>query len=219
MASANSLDWIREHLRHVGDEVLEVGSRRYKDHAFLDLKGFFTAARPSVRVTGCDLLPGDNVDVVVDLTGTPRQVTRALGGRRFDTVLCVSVLEHIPNVFAAAARIESLLRPGGTLFVSVPFVFRYHGYPGDFWRFTPEAVVHLFPQVDFRGLSHSCVSSLEEGDWMSLRGLNVQKLNRFLFRPREREEKQARKQAKAAGEAVPAYSLAPAMVNLLGWRT
>ncbi len=218
MASANSLDWIREHLRHVGDEVLEVGSRRYKDHAFLDLKGFFAEHKPAARVTGCDLQAGDNVDVVVDLTHPPRQVARALGGRRFDTVLCVSVLEHIPNVFAAAASIEALLRPGGALFVSVPFVFRYHGYPGDFWRFTPEAVVHLFPQVDFRDLSHSCVASLEEGDWMSLRGLNVQKLNRFLFRPREREEKQARKQAKAAGEPVPAYSLAPAMVNLLGWR-
>lgn len=218
MASPNSLGWIREHLRHVGDEALEVGSRRYKDHAFLDLKGFFAAEKPTVRLAGCDLLAGDNVDVVVDLTDTPQAVAQALGGRRFDTVLCVSVLEHIPNVFAAAASIEALLRPGGTLFVSVPFVFRYHGYPGDFWRFTPEAVVHLFPQVDFRGLSHSCVSSMEEGDWMSLSGLNVQKLNRFLFRPREREDKQERKRAKAAGEAVPAYSLAPAMLNLLGWR-
>ena len=92
MASANSLDWIREHLRHVGDEVLEVGSRRYKDHAFLDLKGFFASARPSVRVTGCDLLPGDNVDVVVDLTGGPREVARALGGRRFDVVLVTNYL-------------------------------------------------------------------------------------------------------------------------------
>ncbi len=218
MASANSLGWIREHLRHVGGQVLELGSRRYKDHAFLDLRSFFAAEKPAVSLTGCDLLPGDNVDVVVDLTGAPRRVARALGGRRFDTVLCVSVLEHIPDVFAAAASIQALLRPGGTLFVSVPFVFRYHGYPGDFWRFTPEAVVHLFPHVDFRGMSHSCVTSLEEGDRMSLRGLNVQKLNRFLFRPREREIKQARKQAKAAGEAVPAYSLAPAMVNLLGWR-
>ncbi len=218
MASVNGLDWIREHLRYARGEALEVGSRRYKDHAFLDLRGFFARERPQVRLTGCDLSPGDNVDVVVDLAAAPARVQGAFGGRAFDTVFCISVLEHVPAVFAAAANIERLLRPGGALYLSVPFVFRHHGYPDDFWRFTPAAVTHLFPGIDFRGLRHSCVTTLEEGDCMSLAGLRMEKLNRFLFRPRAREDRLERKRAKAAGEAVPAYSLAPALINMLGFR-
>ncbi len=218
MASSNTLAWIHEHRRHARGEALEVGARRYKDHAFLDLRGAFAGAPPVLRLTGCDLAPGDNVDVVVDLSAPPAQVAAAFGGATFDTLFCISVLEHVAGVFAAAANLERLLRPGGALFLSVPFVFRHHGYPDDFWRFTPGAVAHLFPGIDFRGLRHSCVASLEEGDRMSLAGSRVDKLNRFVFRPRALDDKVARKRAKSAGEPVPAYALAPALLHMLGFR-
>lgn len=218
MASTNTLEWIREHRRHARGEALEVGSRRYKDHAFLDLRGVFCGESSPLRLTGCDLAAGENVDVVVDLAAPPAQVATAFRGRVFDTIFCISVLEHVAAVFAAAANLERLLRPGGALFVSVPFVFRHHGYPDDYWRFTPGAVVHLFPGIDFRGLRHSCVASLEAGDCMSLAGSRQDKLNRFLFRPRGRDEKLARKRAKSEGGAVPAYSLAPAMIHMLGFK-
>ncbi len=218
MASVNTLDWIGEHLPHVGSDVLEVGSKKYKEHAFLDLKAFLGERKQGVQVLGCDLSAGENVDVEVDLTAPREQVLAAFGGKTFDTVFCVSVLEHVPNVFAAAQNIQHLLRPGGALFVSVPFVFRYHGYPGDLWRFTPEAVLHLFPDVDFRDMEFSTVTTMEQGDAMPLRGTGVEKLNRFLFRPKGREEKIERKRAKAAGEDVDPYSLAPAMINMLGLR-
>lgn len=217
MASTNTLEWIQEHIAAVGCDVLEIGSKKYKEHAFLDLKGFLRNQK-EIEFVGCDLAGGENVDVMVDLTARREDVSRAFGGKKFDTVFCVSVLEHVPNVFAAAHNIQELMLPGAALFLSVPFVFRYHGYPGDLWRFTPEAVQYLFPEVDFRGLKHSTISTLEQGDWMSLEGENVQKMNRFLFRPKGREAQLERKRAKAAGEAVEAYSLAPSMVNMLGFR-
>lgn len=218
MASINTPEWIGENLEHVGIEVLEVGSKKYKEHAFLDLKKFLGERVDGVQVVGCDLSSGDNVDVVVDLTASAQQVSDAFGGRTFDTVFCISVLEHVPNVFAAAQNIERLLRTGGALFVSVPFVFRYHGYPGDLWRFTPEAVTHLFPGIDFRELEHSNISTLDQGDALPLAGEGMEKMNRFLFRPKSREEILERKRAKAAGETVPSYSLAPSMINMLGFR-
>lgn len=217
MASINTLEWIRKHIAAVGHDALEIGSKKYKDHAFLDLKGFL-GEHKGIQLLGCDLASGENVDVVVDLTASREDVGRAFGGRKFDTIFCVSVLEHVPNVFAAAQNIQALMLPGAALFLSVPFVFRYHGYPGDLWRFTPEAVQYLFPELDFRDLKHSTISTLEEGDWMSLAGDNVQKMNRFLFRPKDREARIERKQAKAAGEPVEAYSLAPSMINMLGFR-
>lgn len=218
MASINVTDWIEENLKHVGATALEVGSRRYKDHSFLDLRKLLEKNTRDVSIVGCDLTAGDNVDIVVDLTLPMEDVGKAMAYKKFDTIFCVSVLEHIPNVFSASKNITSLLNPGGAIYISVPFVFRYHGYPGDLWRFTPEAVKCLFSEIDFKDFQNSSVSTLEQGDCMPLSGGNIKKLNRFIFRPKSREEKVERKRAKLAGEDIPAYSLAPCMINMLGFK-
>jgi predicted TPR repeat methyltransferase len=43
-------------------------------------------------------------------------------GSPFDVVVCADVLEHLPRPEELLARIRSWLRPGGTLFVSLPNV-------------------------------------------------------------------------------------------------
>lgn len=214
----NVIEWIAEHADKIGTHALEIGSKKYKEHAFLDLKRTLSERGCETEILGCDISAGENVDIVVDLTSSEEDIHKKFDGKFFETAFCISVLEHIPDVFSAARNIEKLLVPGGTLFVSVPFVFRYHGYPGDLWRFTPEAIVHLFPGIDFCELAYSNISTMEPGDIMSLAGPKVQQMNRFVFRPKSREDKIERKRAKAAGEIVPAYSLAPSMINMLGFR-
>lgn len=218
MASENVAEWIANNIGHAGDEILELGSKRYKDHAYLNLRDLLSSAGKKAKLTGCDIAEGENVDVVLDLTASFDEIYSALGGRSFDTIFCISLLEHIPDVFGASRNVERLLRTGGAIYISVPFVFRYHGYPGDLWRFTPEAICFLFPSVDFRGYKYSCVSTLEERDTLSLSKRNMEKMNRFLFRPKSREEKLDRKRIKLEGGVVPAYSLAPAMINMIGFK-
>lgn len=218
MASVNVTEWIQKNIEHVGNSAIEVGSKRYKEHAYLDLRELLVEKKPTTSLIGCDLSPGNNVDVVLDLTAPLKTIQSVLPRKTFDTIFCISVLEHIPNVFKACENMNSLLNPGGSVFISVPFVFRYHGYPGDLWRFTPEAIKFLFPEVDFADYKYSSISTLDQDDQMSLKGSNIEKMNRFLFRPKSREEKIKRKQAKLAGKAVESYSLAPAMINMLGFK-
>jgi SAM-dependent methyltransferase len=218
MASINIIEWINKYAKHIGSDVLEVGAKKYKEHAYLGLREFLAKKRPRSRLVGCDISAGDEVDVVLDITAPLQDVKSTLPNETFDSVFCISVLEHIPEVASACRNISALLNPGGALFVSVPFVFRYHGYPGDLWRFTPEAVMYLFPDIDFLGNKYSTVTTLEQDDGMSLRDGNLEKMNRFLYRPRSRENKVARKEAKLAGDTVEAYSLAPAMINMLGFK-
>ncbi len=218
MASINVIDWIHKYTKHIGSDVLEVGAKRYKEHAYLDLREFFLEKLPHSKLIGCDISAGEGVDVVLDITAPSQVVKSTLRNKTFDTVFCISVLEHIPDVFSACKNISTLLKPGGALFISVPFVFRYHGYPGDLWRFTPEAVRYLFPGIDFVDYQYSTITTLEQGDRMSLKGSNLEKMNRFIYRPRSREAKVARKEAKQGGETVEAYSLAPAMINMLGFK-
>jgi SAM-dependent methyltransferase len=54
----------------------------------------------------------------------------------FHTVLCTSVLEHVDNAEEAVREIVRILRPGGRLLVTVPFLYPTHEAPYDYWRAT-----------------------------------------------------------------------------------
>lgn len=96
---------------------------------------------------GIDMLEGDGVDLVIDLE---EPLPGDLG--LFDHVECMSVLEHSRRPWLMAANIERLMKPGASIFVSAPFVWRVHGYPNDYWRYTPEGIAALFPGIEWKRL-------------------------------------------------------------------
>lgn len=53
-----------------------------------------------------------------------------------DTVLCLEVIEHVRAPNHMLAEIARVLRPGGRLFLSMPFLYPIHDAPFDFQRFT-----------------------------------------------------------------------------------
>lgn len=79
----------------------------------------------------------------------------------FDAVICIEVLEHVADPFQAVREIKRVLRPGGRLLLTTPFLAPYHGkkrtgyaadhqsYP-DFWRFTHQGLAALF--ADFTSI-------------------------------------------------------------------
>lgn len=91
-------------------------------------------------VVGVDMLPGPGVDVVLDLE------TEAPQGK-FAHIECMSVLEHSRRPWLLAGTLMRALEDGGSLFVTVPFVWRVHGYPDDYWRFTTSGIRELFPGI------------------------------------------------------------------------
>jgi hypothetical protein len=54
----------------------------------------------------------------------------------------------------AADTIEKAMRKDATLLLSVPFIWREHGYPSDYFRFTINAVEVLFPSIDWIELDY-----------------------------------------------------------------
>ena len=52
-----------------------------------------------------------------------------------DTVLCTEVLEHVPHPDLVFCEIARVLKPGGLLLLTAPFVFPVHD-PHDYLRFT-----------------------------------------------------------------------------------
>lgn len=62
----------------------------------------------------------------------------------FDAVFSFSVLEHVKNPFQCAAEIERVLKPGGVIYTSVPFLIPVHGYPHHYYNMTQQGLKNLF---------------------------------------------------------------------------
>lgn len=126
-----------------GGECLVVGSKDYGSSIpFGEIIG--------ANVTGIDLEAGKGVDRVLNLEDGPEDLEG-----RFDTVICCSVLEHTPVPWKLASGIERCIKPGGVLYVSVPWVHRYHPYPDDYYRFSWSAIKSLSRRVEFHKFEYS----------------------------------------------------------------
>ncbi|MCK4409353.1 MAG: methyltransferase domain-containing protein, partial [Candidatus Eisenbacteria sp.] len=62
------------------------------------------------------------------------------GDESFDVVVCNAVLEHVEAPLQAIGELNRVLRPGGRIWVEVPFNQPYHAAPSDFWRVTPSGL-------------------------------------------------------------------------------
>jgi SAM-dependent methyltransferase len=58
----------------------------------------------------------------------------------FSAAVCWSVLEHVPHPEKAIQELSRVLRPGGEIWVQVPFLYPYHESPHDYWRVTPDGL-------------------------------------------------------------------------------
>jgi SAM-dependent methyltransferase len=154
LGDVNQRLFLEKLLPRVDGPVLEVGAKDYGSTvSFRDLyRGEYL---------GVDLEAGKGVDQVVDLGA-------GLGGlpeSHFALAICCSVLEHTPTPWVMAETLTRLLRPGGALYISVPWVWRYHAYPDDYFRFSPRAVQSLFPRFAWR---HATYSSNVPGEHVEL---------------------------------------------------
>lgn len=89
-----------------------------------------------------DVNPEHKPDVVGDIQNLPFE-DNSIGG-----ILCFSVLEHVENPILAAKELYRVLKPGGEILLSTPFIWPYHGnrFYKDFWRFTEDGLRFLFKE-------------------------------------------------------------------------
>ena len=67
----------------------------------------------------------------------------------FDYVLCIEVLEHVPDPTAFLTDLQRVLRQGGTLILTVPWSARLHHLPHDYGRFTRFGLAVLLKSTGF----------------------------------------------------------------------
>lgn len=95
---------------------------------------------------GVDMLDGVGVDIVHDME-TPLDMV-------FSHIDCCSVLEHVKRPWLMAKNLMESLESDGTILLSVPFVWRVHGYPDDYWRMTASAIPILFDEIQWDEIAY-----------------------------------------------------------------
>jgi len=115
-----------------GGSVLDCGSG-YKAQSF-------------AHVVQMDVVKFANVDVLAVNQQLP------FADDSFDAVFSLDVLEHVNDPFRCAAEIRRVLKPGGYLYLDLPFLQAEHGYPHHYFNATRMGADRLFADLDL--LSH-----------------------------------------------------------------
>lgn len=91
-----------------------------------------------------DIVPYAEVDLVCDLGQT---IPFKPG--TFDAVILMNVLEHVYENRGLVQNIAKILKPGGKLIITVPFLLKVHQAPFDFSRYTPYYLSQLAQEAGF----------------------------------------------------------------------
>ena len=179
------------------DPVVEFGSLQVEPGQDGELRPLFAGR----SFTGTDMRPGPGVDRVEDL--------RALSfeDASVGTALCLDTLEHCADPPRAGRELARVVAPGGVCVVSSVMLFGIHGYPDDYFRFTPQglaAVLSEFDDVWVDGLGHPDIPTVVVG--VAARGRRLG-LSRSAFP--SLEAAQARWEAGAGGVRVGVHNHPP----------
>lgn len=145
MGDINQLLYLKHYMPKVNGPILEIGSKDYGSTS--SYRDYYV----SNEYVGLDMAEGKGVDVIQDLT----LGIGSLQESHFALVICCSVMEHVHKPWVMAENITRLVRPSGALFMSVPWVWRYHAYPDDYFRFSAQGIKALFPDFNWREMLFS----------------------------------------------------------------
>lgn len=109
--------------------IYDIGSKEVR-------AGYAFGKPPTDAVIVCvDIASGPGVDLVADAHDLGMVESDSV-----DFVTSVSVLEHVKYPQKMVKEMYRILKPGGIIYVSVPFIFPFHADPNDFYRFTYKGI-------------------------------------------------------------------------------
>src|SRR5262245_19153014 len=128
-------DELKDYLPYFRGRVLNAGA------GHRDLRPWIDAT-----VTNQDIpngLHNSHIDIYSPLHAIPRP------DQDFDAILCNAVLEHVRNPDEVLREFRRVLKPGGHLYLCIPFMQPEHLDPTDFQRYTKDGLRTLVEKHGF----------------------------------------------------------------------
>jgi SAM-dependent methyltransferase len=70
-------------------------------------------------------------------------------GKQYDLIIAEQVFEHLLYPYRAGRNVFEMLKDGGHLLITTPFLLRIHCYPVDCTRWTPIGLEHFLSECGF----------------------------------------------------------------------
>lgn len=141
-----------------------------RKNLYVAIRKFSTELRGSLLDIGCGSKPYQALIAVECYRGLDidSPTTRMLGladdlydgnkfpyqNTTFDSALCNQVLEHVFNPDGFLNEINRILKPGGKLLLTVPFVWDEHEQPYDYARYSSFGLLALLEKSGFKIICH-----------------------------------------------------------------
>lgn len=117
---------------------LGCGTRPYE-------KDILSAGCTYVGIDWANTQHGSHADVVADLNG-PLPIENEVA----DSLVSFQVLEHLCEPQVMLSEAFRILRPGGSMLITVPFQWWIHEAPYDYYRYTRHGLEHLLLKAGFK---------------------------------------------------------------------
>ena len=122
-------------------KVIDVGGQgRASHYRFLDIK--------NAKIKTANIERKFNPDYLIDAEKDKFPLTDASQ----DAVLCFNLLEHIYDEKNLLSESRRVLKEGGIILGSVPFLINVHPDPHDYRRFTEEYLCSIFAKYGFKDI-------------------------------------------------------------------
>ncbi|MGJ4746928.1 class I SAM-dependent methyltransferase [Leptospira sp. SA-E8] len=155
------------HIDLSGKKVLDIGS---SIGSFMKSKKFQLSNEELAKAkkyTSMDINPASGADIIGDAHTLPFK------NQEIDIVLANNVIEHFYDPQRAVSEMYRVLKKGGELYFTIPFMYPIHEAPHDYVRFTKYGLQNLFS--DFKN-----VEIHERGGWFSTTANFIYKLSHVL---------------------------------------
>ena len=128
---------ISKHVKNIGGVIIDLGGGKSPSYErFWDIK-----PEKFIRV---DINEKTEPDVIADLNKT-----LPFSDNFADAVLLFNVIYILENPTEILREINRILKPGGKIFFTSPFIFNEAKEPSDYWRFTSGALDKLLKESGF----------------------------------------------------------------------
>ena len=139
--------------------------RRFRDDALMLNLGS-GVHKPHPNILNVDIFYYKGVDLVANGETLPFPTGTV------DAIVSESLLEHVPNPEKIVAEMYRVLRPGGALYIVIPFVYPFHASPNDFYRWSAVGLRELLKEgeIEVIGTRAGPTSALvgQLGTWFAI---------------------------------------------------
>ncbi len=132
---------IKKHVKNIGGVIIDLGGGKNPSYER------FWNINPEkfIRV---DINKKSEPDVIADLN-EPLPFSNNFA----DVIFLFNVIYILENPGIVLKEIYRVLKPGGKLFITSPFIFNEAKEPTDYWRFTSEGLEKLLKESDFNTIT------------------------------------------------------------------